>query len=99
LLSQTHPGRGLYAVVSVVLSSVGGFAMGENPISYTQAIRELVDEYRDRCLWFQRRDYYPETPEEILRAIEMIERYGDRTAYERAETIRAWLTQSSRLPS
>jgi hypothetical protein len=73
--------------------------MGENPINYTEAIRELVDEYRDRCLWFQRPDYYPETPEEILRAIELIERYGDRAAYKRAETIRAWLTQSSRLPS
>jgi len=34
------------------------------------AVRRLVDEYRDRCLWFLRADYYPEGPEEMLRTLD-----------------------------
>lgn len=26
------------------------------------AFRELVDDYRTRCLWYLRSDYYPATP-------------------------------------
>jgi hypothetical protein len=58
----------------------------------------LVEDYRDRCLWFLREDYYPETREEILRVLDLIERYGDRMGYQRAEEVRAWLLQDSRQP-
>jgi len=51
----------------------------------------LVEEYRDRCLWFLRKDYVPETRDEILRVLELIERYGDRSGYRRAEEIRRCL--------
>jgi hypothetical protein len=34
-----------------------------------QALRALVDEYRDRCLWYLRRDYYPATVEEVGRIV------------------------------
>ena len=34
-----------------------------------EAVRRLVDEYRDRCLWFLRRDYRPEGDEETLRTL------------------------------
>ena len=30
-------------------------------------VRSFVDDYRERCLWFVRSDYYPSTPDEILR--------------------------------
>ena len=56
----------------------------------------LVEEYRDRCLWFLRPDYRPATHEEMLRVLEWIERYGDRAGYERAEEIKAWLSRDSR---
>ena len=40
-------------------------------------VNELVDEYRTRCLWFLREDYYPQTMAEALRTLEYIERHGD----------------------
>ena len=58
--------------------------------------RKLVEEYRDRSLWFLRRDYVPVTRDEILRTLELIERYGDRRGYERAEEIKTWLSHHSK---
>jgi hypothetical protein len=40
-------------------------------------VRKLVEEYRDRCLWFLRRDFVPSNAEEALRVLDLIERaYG-----------------------
>jgi len=55
----------------------------------------FVDEYRSRCLWFLRSDYYPRTPAEILRVLQQIERHGDVAAFQRAADIRRWLSRSS----
>ncbi len=60
-----------------------------------EAIARLVDEYRDRCLWFLRADFYPRTLEERLRVLDTIQRYGDRTAFQRAAEARKWLLQRS----
>ncbi len=54
-------------------------------------IEDLVETYRDRCLWFLRPDFAPRTREEILRVLEFIERYGDRAGFERAQRLRQWL--------
>ncbi len=62
-------------------------------------IDQLVDEYRDRCLWFLRRDFYPTTLEERLRVLGYIERYGDRIGFQKAAQARQWLLQSSRRES
>ena len=62
-------------------------------------IRSLVEEYRSRCLWFLREDYYPDTQEEILRTLDLVERYGDRAGYHRAQEIRTWLLRASRQAS
>jgi hypothetical protein len=59
------------------------------------AVRRLVEEYRDSCLWFLRPTYYPEGREETLRILAYIERYGDREGYRRAAEIRQWLSRSS----
>ena len=59
------------------------------------ALRALMDEYRSRCLWFLRGDYYPSTDEEWLRVLEQIERHGDREAYRRTSAIRQWLSRNS----
>lgn len=59
------------------------------------AINALIDEYRARCLWFLREDYYPSTNEERLRVLDHIERNGDREAYRKAATIRRWLLRNS----
>lgn len=58
-------------------------------------LREIVDEYRTRCLWFLRPDLYPETRDQALRMLGYIERYGDLEAFRRAGRIRLWLSQSS----
>ena len=59
------------------------------------ALRELVDAYRSRCLWFLRRDYYPGTVAEARRVLDAIERHGDRDGFRRAARIRQWLSPSS----
>jgi hypothetical protein len=64
-----------------------------------EELDQLVDEYRDRCLWFLRRDFYPKTLEERLRVLGYIERHGDRSGFQRAAQAREWLLQSSRKES
>ena len=58
-------------------------------------VRSLVDEYRERCLWFVRADYYPSTPGEILRLLRWIRARGDREAFQRAGKIEEWLSRTS----
>lgn len=55
----------------------------------------LVDEYRQRCLWFWREDYYPATPTEALQALQYIERHGDVAAFRKAAPLKQWLLQNS----
>jgi hypothetical protein len=54
-------------------------------------IEDLIDKYRDRCLWFLRPDFIPRSQEEVLRVLDLIERYGDRAGFERAQRLRQWL--------
>jgi hypothetical protein len=63
--------------------------------SVAHAVNQLVDEYRVRCLWFLREDFYPTTLEERLRTLAYIERYGDREAFRRAGELRQWLSRNS----
>lgn len=63
------------------------------------ALRELVDEYRGRCLWFLRREYYPATAEEALRVLDAIQRHGDREGFQRAARVRQWLSPNSSVDS
>lgn len=66
-------------------------AMGASLPPAAEALVALIDEYRDRCLWFLRRDYYPSTPDEARRVLEYIQRYGDRDGYRRAAAVRQCL--------
>ena len=59
------------------------------------SVRQLVDDYRDRCLWFLRRDSYPVTTVEQLTVLDYVERYGDLAAYQRARALRQWLSPNS----
>jgi hypothetical protein len=70
---------------------MNSFAFGE--------INELVEEYRDRCLWYLKPGFFPTTPEEALRTLALIERYGDRAAYQRAERLKKWLSQHFKVES
>jgi hypothetical protein len=55
-------------------------------------INQLVDAYRDRCLWFLRADYYPTDLQEVLRTLDYIRRYGDREAFRKAGALYQWLS-------
>ena len=56
-----------------------------------EKLAALIEDYRDRCLWFIRPDYMPSRPEEARRVLDLIERYGDLAGYRRAEELKAWL--------
>ncbi len=60
-----------------------------------ESVLRLVEEYRDRCLWFLDPRFVPTNEEEALRILDMIERYGDRAAFERSTKLRACLSQRS----
>ena len=74
-------------------------AMGSDEKAVTEAVNRLVDEFRVRCLWFLRPEYYPATLEERLRVLLYIERNGDREAFRRAATLKQWLSPTSSAPS
>ena len=59
-------------------------------------VEALVRAYRTRCLWYLREDYFPETSEDAIRVLEMIERHADRSGYVKARKLREWLLRHSR---
>jgi hypothetical protein len=73
--------------------------MGADVNAVTETVNRLIDEYRIRCLWFLRPDYYPSTTEERLQVLGHIERHGDREAFRRAAALRRWLSPDSSAPS
>jgi hypothetical protein len=54
-------------------------------------IDRLVDEYRDRCLWFLREDFYPRNDPERLRTLDSIAQRSDRVGFQRARELTVWL--------
>ncbi|HXY38277.1 MAG TPA: hypothetical protein VEQ10_01320 [Vicinamibacteria bacterium] len=69
--------------------------MGPLPAEVEDALRRLVDDYRARCLWFLRADYYPATAAEAQQVLDAIQRHGDRNGFQRAARIRRWLSPPS----
>ena len=53
-----------------------------------RAIDALVEEYRARCLWWMRADFYPRTVTQRMRALDAIQRLGDRDGFARAGALR-----------
>ena len=70
-------------------------ARPDRPEPTREDVDRLVDEYRVRCLWFLREDYYPATDAERLRVLDEIARQGDRDAFRRAGELRQWLSRRS----
>jgi hypothetical protein len=73
--------------------------MSEDAPEFLRSVNALVDEYRARCLWFLREDYYPQTRDDALRMLGYIERHGDVEAFQKAAIVRQWLLQNSSVPS
>ena len=55
---------------------------------------ELVEEYRERCLWFFKADM-PTERDAQLYALDCIERYGERNACIQTRELKQWLLQHS----
>jgi len=58
-------------------------------------MRRLVDDYRSRCLWFLREDYYPTSDPERERVLTLITQHGDQEAFRRVAELRKWLSPHS----
>lgn len=58
-------------------------------------LRRLVDDYRSRCLWFLREDYYPESAPAREHVLALIEQHGDLQAFRRVAELREWLSRHS----
>lgn len=69
--------------------------MGATTAAIEDAMHRLIDDYRTRCLWFLKPDYYPATDEARLRVLDYIERSGDCAGFVRAATLRQWLLHRS----
>jgi hypothetical protein len=69
--------------------------MNANEPALEEAVNRLVDEYRLRCLWFLRENYYPTTDADRRRILRAIQRHGDRVAFEKAGELLRWLSRNS----
>lgn len=98
----TPPPRAIGALVATVALAgcqAGRLRLKFATMDFARRVAALVDEYRGRCLWFLRPDYYPETREEQLRVLQQIERNGDLAAFRKAAAMRQWLSRPSSAPS
>ena len=56
------------------------------------AVNLLVDEWRDRALWFLREDYYPQTDVERHRVLDYIDERADVRTFQRVSELRKCLS-------
>lgn len=54
-------------------------------------LKSVVEDYRSMCFWNMAEDFMPQTREQVLAALDNLERYGTLDAYRRAGVIRSWL--------
>lgn len=59
------------------------------------AIDELVERYRDTCLWFLDPAFRASSEAARRRVLDHIARHGDREAFVRATELRSWLSRPS----
>jgi len=57
------------------------------PPAVLSEVQALVEEKRDQCLWYARRDWIPCTTDECRRALEAIRKYGDGNTFRRASEL------------
>ena len=57
----------------------------------SEDVKFIMDNYRSMCFWSFPEDVMPQNKEQLVLALECLERYGDRDAYCKAGEIRQWL--------
>ena len=60
-----------------------------------RAIDVLVDECRVECLWYLRPDFHPGTDVERAQILDAIQARSNRDVFQRAGTLKAWLSRHS----
>ena len=60
-----------------------------------RAVDALVDECRVESLWYLRPDYYPGTDLERQQVLEAIQERSGNDVFQRAGTLKAWLSRHS----
>ena len=60
-----------------------------------RAIDQLVDECRVESLWYFRPDYYPGTDLERQQVLDAIQERSSRDVFQRAGTLKVWLSRHS----
>jgi len=84
-------------MLSIMKQVVSSRARRTAPLGHEEevALVSLLDTYRTRCLWFLRPDFVPSSREGWLRTLDLIERYGDMTAFKRVGEAKKWLSRPS----
>jgi hypothetical protein len=70
-------------------------ALSSTREALVRAIDELVDECRVESLWYFRPDYYPGTDLERQQVLDAIQERSSRDVFQRAGTLKAWLSRHS----
>ena len=65
--------------------------MSLDAILSSSELRSVVEDYRSMCFWNMAEDFMPQNREQVLVALDCLERYGTLDSYRRAEVIRSWL--------
>ena len=67
------------------------FCMTVSEIIQTEEVKSVIENYRSMCFWSFPDDFMPKNKRQLLLALDSLERYGDRVAYQKAGVIRQWL--------
>ena len=59
--------------------------------NFCMTVSEIIQNYRSMCFWSFPDDFMPKNKRQLLLALDSLERYGDRVAYQKAGEIRQWL--------
>lgn len=65
--------------------------MTVSEIIQTEEVKSVIENYRSMCFWSFPDDFMPKNKRQLLLALDSLERYGDRVAYQKAGEIRQWL--------
>ena len=65
--------------------------MSVQDIVNSEGVKSVIESYRSMCFCSFPEDFMPKDKDQLLLALDCLERYGDRNAYCKAGEIRQWL--------
>lgn len=92
-LSRHQPPQGRTSGQDAASAAEG--RVPEDTADSAELVDRLVEEYRDRALWFLRPDYYPRSDEERLQVLAYIEQRADLPTFRRVARLRQCLLRTT----